>query len=102
MHALTIFIGGTAIDAQGNVYVSSLDQQEIIKILPNGTMSVFIRDDRLLWVDAMWIDSQQKLWMPAAQLNRGTPFNNGTSFVQKPLYVFTIDLGIGPSPIDHA
>jgi hypothetical protein len=102
MHTLTVFIGGTAIDAQGNIYVSSLDQQEIIKILPNGTMSVFIHDERLLWVDAMWIDSQQKLWMPAAQLNRGTPFHNGTSFVQKPLYVFTIDLGIGPSPIDHA
>jgi hypothetical protein len=102
MHTLTVFIGGTAIDAQGNIYVSSLDQQEIIKILPNGTMSVFIHDERLLWVDAMWIDSEQKLWMPAAQLNRGTPFNNGTSFVQKPLYVFTIDLGIGPSPIDHA
>jgi hypothetical protein len=102
MHTLTRFLGGTAIDAQGNIYVSSLDQQEIIKIAPNGTMSVFIHDERLLWVDAMWIDTQQKLWMPAAQLNRGTPFNNGTSFVKKPLYVFMIDLGIGPSPIDHA
>ena len=50
----------------------------------------------------MWIDTSKKLWMPAAQLNRGTPFNNGTSYVQKPLYVYTIDIGIGPSPIDHA
>ena len=99
---LTILEGGTAIDAQGNIYVSSLDQQEILKISPNGTTSVFIHDERLLWVDAMWVDTQQKLWMPAAQLNRGTPFNSGTSFVQKPLYVFTIDIGIGPSPIDHA
>lgn len=94
--------GGTAIDADGNVYVSGLDRQEILRISPNGTMSVFIRDERLLWVDAMWIDSKQKLWMPAAQLNRGTPFNNGTSFVQKPLYIFTVDLGVGPSAIDHA
>ncbi|KAM0708618.1 hypothetical protein Q7P35_005270 [Cladosporium inversicolor] len=94
--------GGTAIDAQGNIYVSSIDRQEIIKITSDGTKSVFIHDERLLWVDAMWVDSQQKLWMPAAQLNRGTPFNNGTSFVQKPLYVFAIDIGIGPSPVDHA
>ncbi len=50
----------------------------------------------------MWIDTYGKLWMPAAQLNRGTPFNNGSSFVQKPLYVYTIDIGGGPSPIDHA
>jgi hypothetical protein len=50
----------------------------------------------------MWVDSKQKLWMPAAQLNRGIPFNNGSSRVQKPLYVFTIDIGVGPSAIDHA
>lgn len=64
-------------------------------------MSPVVQDPRLLWVDAMWIDSYGKLWMPAAQLNRGTPFNNG-SYIQKPLYVYTIDIGIGPSPIDHA
>jgi hypothetical protein len=40
--------------------------------------------------------------MPAAQLNRGVPFNNGTSFVQKSLYVFTVDIGVGPSAIDHS
>jgi hypothetical protein len=50
----------------------------------------------------MWIDSEQKLWMPAAQLNRGIPFNNGSSFVQKPLYVFTVNIGAGPSAIDHS
>lgn len=100
--SLTISLGGTAIDAHGNIYVSDTDRQEILKISPNGTWSVFIHDERLLWVDAMWVDSQQKLWMPAAQLNRGTPFNNGSSFVHKPLYIFTIDIGVGPSRIDHA
>jgi hypothetical protein len=56
-----------------------------MKISPDGTMSAFVRDERLLWVNSMWVDSQQTLWMPAAQLNRGAPFNNGTGFVQKPL-----------------
>ena len=101
-YAHTPSTGGTAIDAEGNIYNSDTDFQRIIKIAPNGTMSVFIDDPRLLWVDAMWIDSQQRLWMPAAQLNRGTPFNNGSQYLQKPLHVYTIDLGIGPSPIDHA
>lgn len=40
--------------------------------------------------------------MPAAQLNRGKPFNNGTSRIVKPMQVFTIDIGVGPSAIDHA
>ncbi|KAK6433071.1 hypothetical protein LTR95_010757 [Oleoguttula sp. CCFEE 5521] len=100
--ALTPSTGGTAIDAAGNIYVGDTDRQNIEIIASNGTRSVLLHDERLLWVDAMWVDSQQRLWMPAAQLNRGTPFNNGTSLVVKPLYVFTVDIGAGPSPVDHA
>ena len=94
--------GGTAIDADGNIYDSDTDSQRIIKIHPNGTMTLLVQDPRLLWVDAMWISSDKKLWMPAAQLNRGEPFHNGTSLVVKPLYIYSIDIGVGPSPIDHA
>ncbi|KAK5127419.1 hypothetical protein LTR85_006758 [Meristemomyces frigidus] len=101
-YAHTPSTGGTAIDADGNTYVSDTDSQRIITVHPNGTMTLLVQDPRLLWVDAMWIDTQKRLWMPAAQLNRGTPFNNGTSYVVPPLRVFTIDIGIGPSPIDHA
>ena len=101
-YAHTPSTGGTAIDADGNIYVSDVDSQRILKILPNGTMTTLVQDPRLLWVDAMWIDSSQKLWMPAAQLNRGEPFNNGTSRIVKPLFVYSINIGVGPSPIDHA
>ncbi|KAK5133970.1 hypothetical protein LTR08_007090 [Meristemomyces frigidus] len=101
-YAHTPSTGGTAIDAHGNIYVSDTDSQRIVRVWPNGTMTLLVQDPRLLWVDAMWVDTQQKLWMPAAQLNRGTPFNNGTSYVVPPLHVFTIELGIGPSPVDHA
>lgn len=117
-YARTPSTGGTAIDAQGNIYNSDTDFQRILKIAPNGTMSVLVEDPRLLWVDAsesartriseavlidllVWIDSSGKLWMPAAQLNRGVPFNNGTSYIVKPLYVYTIDIGVGPPPSDH-
>lgn len=94
--------GGTAIDAEGNIYNSDTDSQRIIKIASNGTMTTLVQDPRLLWVDAMWIDGEGKLWMPAAQLNRGAPFNNGSVLVQKPMTVFTMDIGVGPSRIDHA
>ncbi|EMC92158.1 hypothetical protein BAUCODRAFT_142735 [Baudoinia panamericana UAMH 10762] len=80
--------GDTAIDAQGNVYNSDIDSQRVVKINPN--------------VDAMWIDRNGTLWMPANQLNRGTGYNNGTSRIVKPLDIFTIHIGIGPSPINHA
>lgn len=99
--ALTPSTAGTAIDAEGNIYLSDTDRLAIEKIAPNGTRATFIQDDRLLWVDAMWIDADGKLWMPAAQLSRGLPFNNGTNKLQLPIHIFTIDIGVGPSPIDH-
>lgn len=101
-YALTPSTGGTSIDAEGNIYNSDTDRLAIEKIYPNGTRRTLVQDDRLLWVDAMWIDNKKRLWMPAAQLNRGEPFNNGTNHVVPPLYIYTMDIGVGPSPIDHA
>lgn len=101
--ALTPSTGGTAMDAEGSIYVSDVDRQAIEKVYANGTRTTIVRDERLLWVDAMWISSDKKLWMPAAQLNRGAPFSaGGNSRIVKPLYVYTMDIGVGPSPIDHA
>ncbi|KAK3057291.1 hypothetical protein LTR09_001473 [Extremus antarcticus] len=100
-YANTPSTGGTAIDAEGNIYVSDVDSQRIIKIFPNSTMTLLVQDPRLLWVDAMWIDLQHRLWLPAAQLNRGIPFQ-GKNLEEAPLYVFSIDIGVGPSQIDHA
>ena len=101
-YAHTPATGGTAIDAEGNIYNTDTDSQRVIKIAPNGTMTTLVQDPRLLWIDAMWIDTQKRLWMPSAQLNRGEPFNDGVSKIVKPLHVYSIDIGIGPSPIDHA
>lgn len=94
--------GGTAIDADGNIYDSDTNSQRIIKIAPNGTMTTLVQDPRLLWIDAMWVSTDKKLWMPSAQLNRGVQFHNGTSYITHPLYIYSIDIGVGPPAIDHA
>lgn len=100
--ALTPSTGGTAIDAEGSIYVSDTDRLAIEKVSANGTRTTFLQDDRLLWVDAMWIDSHQKLWLPSAQLNRGLPFSvSNVSTIVKPLFVYSIDIGVGPPAIDH-
>lgn len=68
---------------------------------PNGTVELILQDDRLLWVDAMWVDTQKRLWLPVNQLYQSTLTGNGTSEIVMPLYVFTMDIGVGPSLIDH-
>ncbi len=99
--AKTPSTGGTAIDALGNIYCSDTNKRRILKITPDGTMSTLIQDDRLLWVDAMWIDALGNLYMPAAQLDRMAPFNGGVSKVKYPIFVYKMKIGIKPSAIDH-
>ncbi|ROV94007.1 hypothetical protein VSDG_06206 [Cytospora chrysosperma] len=100
--ALTPGTGGTAVDAEGDLYVGDTDRQAVEKVYANGTRTTLVRDDRLLWVDAMWIDAANRLWMPAAQLHRGVSFSkDGRDSIVRPLYVFVMDIGVGPSPIDH-
>lgn len=93
--------GGTAIAADGSLFVSDTDTQRIVRIAPDGTASTLIHDPRLLWVDAMWIDSHNRLWLPAAQLNRLAVFQGGLSRVRFPVEVYTLQLDVGPAPNDH-
>lgn len=93
--------GGTAIDSEGNLYVSDTDRQLVLKVAPDGSTSTLIQDRRLLWVDAMWIDETGYLWMPAAQLNRMAPFQEGTSKVEFPIYVYKLQIGAKPPLNDH-
>jgi hypothetical protein len=88
--------GGTAIDAAGNIYVSDVDWQRVPRISPRGQVSTVIQDPKLLWVDAMWIDDDGFLWMPAAQVNRLAIFHNGNSLVEFPAYVFKWAIGANP------
>ena len=88
--------GGTAIDADGTIYVSDADRSRILKVSPTGEISTLIDDRRLAWVDAMWIDDSGKLWMPAAQLNRVAGLNHGKDAVAWPVAIYSIALDVKP------
>jgi hypothetical protein len=89
--------GGTAIDAEGTIYLSDVDKLRILKIAPNGRVSTLISDPKLTWVDAMWIDDHGNLLLPAAQLNRGSGLNNGVDAVQQPISLYRLPLHTRPS-----
>jgi sugar lactone lactonase YvrE len=99
--AKTPATGGTAIDANGNIYCSDLGRHRILKIAPDGTILTLVEDPRLLWVDAMWIDTAGDLYMPAAQLDRMAPFNGGVSKVAYPISIYKMKIGIKPPGSDH-
>jgi len=93
--------GGTAMDAEGNIYASDINTRSVKRITPQGEVSTVVQDPRLIWIDAMWI-SQGQLWMPSAQINR-TPATTGgkPSTVEYPVKLYRLNLSVQPSPRDH-
>jgi sugar lactone lactonase YvrE len=88
--------GGTAIDSAGTIYVSDVEHSRILTVTAAGKISTLVADPRLAWVDAMWIDDDGKLWMPAAQLNRTAGLNHGTDAVHWPVTLYSIAIGADP------
>ena len=48
-------LGGTAMDATGNIYLEDLKNDSILKLSPERQITTVIQDHRLHWVDAPWI-----------------------------------------------
>ncbi|ALM85656.1 L-dopachrome tautomerase-related protein [Bordetella sp. N] len=93
--------GGTAIDAQGNIYVNDTDKKRILRISPEGKQSVLIEDPRLVWADAMWIDRAGYLWIPASQQSLTPDFNGGKLEVRPPVWIYKLQIHAQPSPLDQ-
>jgi sugar lactone lactonase YvrE len=85
--------GGTAIDDSGTIYLSDTDAKRILTISPEGKIAILISDPRLAWVDAMWIDDNGYLLLPAAQLNRTAGLNGGVDAVEEPITLYRLKIG---------
>ena len=88
-------------DASGNIYLSDIEGMRLLKVSPNGSITEVLSDKRLTWIDAMWIDNQGYLWMPAAQLNLIGLFQGGHSRVHLPAHVYKIQIDERPPKSDH-
>ena len=93
--------GGTAIDAKGNIYMGDSQNRRILKIAPDKTMTVLATDSRFILTDAMWIDPQGYLWIPATQLNRTAGLNGGKSTVKYPVWIYKLFIDARPPANDH-
>ncbi len=101
-HAEIGSTGGSAIDAQGNMYATDVNRGGIVKILPNGKVIPLLSDPKLLhWADALWITADGTMWIPVPQLDRTPGLHDGTSAVRFPVMIYTTKIDVGPSPIDH-
>jgi len=94
--------GGTAIDANGNIYVTDVEKRRILRVSPEGKVTTVIEDERLVWADALWLDREGYLWIPASQQNLTPEFNDGRMAVNYPVWLYRLPIGAQPSPRDHS
>ena len=81
-------VGGTAIDANGDLYFSDLATNALKVRTADGHMTTLVQDKRLHWVDAPFIDNQHDIWLPVPQLDRTAIFRDGKSEVQWPIVLY--------------
>nr|WP_236647138.1 major royal jelly family protein [Micromonospora acroterricola] len=93
--------GGTAIDAAGTIYLSDVERRRVLALATDRTVRTLVADPRLVWVDAMWIDADSQLWLPAAQLHLTAGLNGGHAAVDYPVRIYRMPVDTGPSPLDH-
>jgi len=72
-------IGGITRDAEGRLYLGSVQDNAIWVLDPvSGQKQMLLQDQRLLWPDAMSIDTDGYLYIPAPQLRLLPKFNDGS------------------------
>ena len=82
-------LGGTAIDEYGNLYLEDLANDSVLMLTPDRQLTTVIRDHRLHWVDAPWLEHGY-LYLPEAQFDRIAPFRRGHAQIQWPLHLYRL------------
>lgn len=85
-------IGGTAMDTLGNLYLSDAENRRIAVLTPQGRMLTLVQDDRLVSPDAICIDGQRRLLVPASQLEDLASGAGGDDRTRAPWQVLALPL----------
>ncbi|WP_053141007.1 SMP-30/gluconolactonase/LRE family protein [Erwinia billingiae] len=85
-------IGGSAIDAAGNLYLSNVEKRSIDRLTPEGVRETLIQDDRLITPDALVIDKSGWMYIPAPQIEAIGTNNHGKDETHAPWYVYRFRL----------
>lgn len=88
-------VGGTAMGADGSLYYTPLADNSLMRRAPDGTVSMLLRDHRLRWVDAPFLDGKGHIYLPVPQIDGAAPFNHGQSTIRYPVELFKINLPSG-------
>jgi sugar lactone lactonase YvrE len=84
-------VGGTTMDAKGNLYFTDLAANAIRRLTPDKQVQTILVDARLHWVDAPTLDAQGRLYLPVPQMDRVALFHGGHSQIDWPIRLYRLD-----------
>ncbi|WP_246797578.1 major royal jelly family protein [Burkholderia perseverans] len=85
-------VGGTAMGADGSLYYTPLADNTLMRRAPDGTLSTIVRDRRLRWVDAPFLDGRGNILLPVPQIDGAPAFNHGHSTIHLPIQLYRVRL----------
>jgi len=80
-------IGGSAIDAAGNIYLSNVEKRSVDLLQPDGTLKTLIQDESLITPDALVI-TDGWIYVPAPQIEYLADNNKGNDATHGPWSVY--------------
>ncbi|NEJ24851.1 hypothetical protein GR247_32585 [Rhizobium leguminosarum] len=84
--------GGCALDTNGNLYLSELDNKRVTVLSPTGETAVLTSDDEFISPDGSFISVDRKLYIPVTQSRRTRLFGNKQDMVKRPWKIYVVDL----------
>lgn len=79
---------GFWMDANGNLYLSDLDRNAVVRRAPNGALTRMASDSRLVWPDTFSEGPDGSIYISASHISESPSFNNGRSVRTQPYGVF--------------
>lgn len=86
-------LGGTAIDANGTLYLNDIENDSVLSLTPDRVLTTVIHDPRLHWADAPFL-KDGTLTLPVPQLDRAAAFHHGKALIQYPVQLFALHLAM--------
>jgi len=82
--------GGMSIDKEGNLYLTALETKSVAVVLAKDrSVKTMVQDKNMVWPDGVSYNHVDGyMYVSAAQVNRGAPFNDGKDLSTKPFYIF--------------
>ena len=81
---------GIAAGNDGKVFITNVDDNEINVATKSGT-TTWIKDERLIWPDGLYVAPDQSVVVTVNQLNRAATFNGGQSKAKPPYQILRIN-----------